>query len=205
MPHASHRSTSARLLILCTALLLPVAATAVPDPDLDQLGIWFDAEATQNCLPGGPPPFTPLNVYVILSNPTAPVCYFEFCYEIVPYTNLLRTGEWMPAGLLLVPTIPAGDCLGYPITSGLPVAPHLILIHWTFLAAGPVPPTDFYLRGLPVPSIPGDLPVVGCAGAWRQVGVTSGDPDLPVASMGSANCPVGEQVSSFGTIKGLFR
>lgn len=59
----------------------------------------------------------------------------------------------------------------------------------------------FYIRG-----VSGDLPVVSGDGIPRLCGVSSGDVNLPVAGLNAGgNCPVSERVSSFGSVKSLFR
>jgi len=54
------------------------------------------------------------------------------------------------------------------------------------------------------PSLPGGLPVVTGSGILRRCGVASGDVTLPVARVNGPP-PVGQEISSFGSVKSLFR
>ncbi len=175
----------------------PVACAGL-DPDPDSMGIYFDATGNSNCLWNGP--FAPFSAYLLLSNPAGPTSGFacRVSLEGAPYF-LLSTdlGDAMDIdssaeGFLVEATSP------YP-----EIGSQIVLATFSVMLQSPSV-LDFFVRP-PVPpygTCPG--PVVFGDGGTRCCGVSSGNVDLPVATV-NGNCGVADESSSFGAIKSLYR
>ncbi len=185
------------LPILLVALAAPVALAGL-DPDTDSMGIWLDAAGNTNCFVEAP--FAPFTTYLLLSHPAGPTGGFACRVSLVgaPYFILatdLRGGADIDAsaeGFLV------GRSSPYPV-----VGDQIVLATFQVMLQAYVQ-LDFYVRP-PVPpygTCPG--PVVFGDGTTRCCGVSSGDVNLPVATV-NGTCPVDEESLSFGAIKGLYR
>lgn len=178
-----------------------VASTALAgiDPDTDSMGVYFDTAGNEVCKDW--PMFTPLSCYLLLANPSAPVCAFECRVRIVggPYFTLSTT---LPAGAVDIDSSADGFSVGgsAPFPSG---GGPVVLVTWSLMLQSAVP-TRIYVSG---PNWPGidPWPTVGCTGPVRRCGVSSGNVDLPVAAVNAGCGVVATTVSSFGAIKGLYR
>lgn len=172
-------------------------ALAGLDPDTDSMGIYFDTAGNTNCL-SGPLAFVPFNAYLLLMNPANVTNSFECSVtrqgapHFVLSTGFPGSGEnWCQSP----------DC--YQVGGGanyIVTGDAMLLAQWSIMLASSGD-LLFYIRG-----VSGDLPVVSGDGIPRLCGVASGNVNLPVAGVNDGgNCPVSEQVSSFGSVKSLFR
>jgi hypothetical protein len=175
------------------------AAAAGLDPDPDSMGIYFDTAGNSNCLVM--PPFQQVSAYLLLMNPAGPVDGFE--------CSVTMTG----APYFILSTVIAGggenwcyspNCYASSSAWSLPVLNGAaLLVTWTIMQTSSSH-LEFFIGPSTIASLPGGLPVVVGDGVLRRCGVASGDVNLPVASI-NGSCPVGDEVSSFGRVKGLFR
>ena len=197
-------------LMLLMASLVATSAIAVIDPDPDMMGIYFDLDANDNCLTIGTN--TPFFAYLILTNTTAPaINAYELGLDIVIPDGL----ENMFFRLYSAPNDPdicfggnpgplGGDYIvGLPVP--FPAEPAIILHIWIYMLLAPMP-VEMYIHSASTPSIPGDFPVVQNAegNILMQVGLSTGGPDIPVATV-NTDCVVGVEEVSFGSLKALFR
>lgn len=198
------------LQVLLAVCLATTSAFAVIDPDPDMMGIYFDLNADENCLTIGSN--EPYNAYLILTNPTSSgISAYEFGLEIVVpggMENLIfRLGSFAgnapSPGWVDKTGFLGGDYivgLGYII----PAAPATILHRWNYMVLDVIP-VEMYIHSASTPSIPGDLPIVLTdEGNLMQVGLSTGGPDIPVATV-NTDCVVGVEGVSFGGVKALFR
>jgi hypothetical protein len=197
-----------KLVVLLLVSLMATSAFAVVDPDPDMLGIYFDMNADSNCLPSQPASAA-FFAYAILTNPTVPgVEAFEFGYEnVVPVgfeTSLFQLATTLPSG-----AIDVGD--GTPIQGNIiaglaapvPAAPATILVTWQYLPLA-VFPMEMYLTASNPSSIPGGLPVIQAEGELMQVGLSTGGPEFPVATV-NTGCAVATESDTWGGVKSLYR
>ena len=179
--------------------LMATTALAGLDPDTDSMGIYFDTAGNEVCKDW--PPFAPLSCYLLLANPSAPVCGFECLVRFVgaPHFVLATT---LPPGSLDTDSSVDGFAVGgtspFPSTGG-----PIVLVTWSLMVQSPTP-LRFYVSGVNWPGID-PWPTVGCFGVSRRCGVTSGDVNLPVAALNAGCGIVPATVSTFGAIKGLYR
>lgn len=197
------RTLSVVVLLAC----LPVAAAAQPGWGVDELGVYFDGNAYSNgfC---GVPAYVPIPVYFIITLPAAPVQGIEFSYALTGDIGTVLRLERQ----LALPDWEASDDAdptrgNYRLmgSAPLPLMTHHVLVSWTLMFSAATSDGYFYLRGLPEPSLPGNLPVVdgGTGYGLRRVGVSSGHPDQWVATTGCP--PLAGESRSFGAVKSLFR
>lgn len=187
-----------RLTLLLAALVASTALAGL-DPGPDSMGIYFDVAGNVVCLDA--PMFTPLPVYLLLANPTAPVCSFECRVRAVggPYFALTTT---LPPGATDLDAsaeiFVVGGATPFPVGGG-----PMVLVTWSLMVQSTAP-LRFYVSG---PNWPGvePWPTVGCYGEPRRAGVSSGDVGLPVAALNAGCGIVPVTVSTFGAIKGLYR
>lgn len=189
-----------KLVALLLVSMMASVAFAGLDTDTDQFGIYFDTAGNNNCATVNP--FTPTNVYLLLSNPAGPTNGFECTLTPsgVPYF-ILSTN--LGAGALDVDGSANGYAVGaaanYPAIGG-----QLVLATLSVMLQSPGA-LEFRITQATVPSMTGGLPVVTGDGVLRRCGVASGDVAIPVGGMNMASCPVAEDVNSFGSVKSLFR
>lgn len=189
-----------KLVALLIVGVLVVPALAGLDPDTDSMGVYFDPAGNANCVTA--PPFTQTQAYLLLMNPAGPTNGFEcqVTLEGAPYFILATTFAGGGENWCQSP-----DCFAVGASAYYPVINSAaLLVTWTVMLAAP---GELVFRIGPIdnPSLPGGLPVVTGNGVLRLCGVASGDVNLPVASINAGNCPVGEEASSFGRVKSLFR
>lgn len=192
-------------ITLISAALIPVCSWALFEFNPDSMGIYFDQQANTNEM--HPAPFTPFNMYFMLTLPTGPVYGVEFQYRTYPNgASMMRLSR----NTALPELVSGGDTdLGsgwYRLAGATPMPPStaMVLVTWNCMLTNNTYDLWFYLRGLAQPSLPGNLPVIdGGAAGLRYAGVFVGGPDLPVATTG--HYPVLEETSSFGSVKSLFR
>ncbi len=198
------------ILFLLMAYLITSSAFAVVDPDPDMMGIYFDIDADENCLTIGT--MTPFNAYAILTNPTIPaVSAYEFGQDVVVPAGMENMIFRLASNVGNGPSAgddwgehPEGDyIIGLPVP--IPATPATILHSWQYMLLDVIP-VEMYLHAPSTPSIPGDLPIVlnPDGNILMQVGLSTGGPDIPVATV-NTDCVVGLEDVSFGSIKSIFR
>jgi hypothetical protein len=195
------------LLVVC---LVATSAFAVIDPDPDMMGIYFDLDANDNCLTISPS--IPFNAYLILTNPTpSGISAYEFGLEVVIPAGmenlvfrLANYPYWGPSpGFPDYPGLLGGDYF-VGLASPVPASPSTVLHVWQYMLLSPVW-MEMFIHSTSEPSIPGELPIVLTdEGILMQVGLSTGGPDIPVATV-NRDCVVGVEGASFGSVKALFR
>jgi hypothetical protein len=204
-----------QLVVFLLVSLMAASAFAVVDPDPNQIGIYFDLDADDNCLIIGPQ--IPFNAYVILTNTDAPtVSGYEFGYEnVVPagLEGLLfrlesSFGDGNSSGLDLGDSsdILVGDHI-VGLSAPLVTSPATILHTYQFLLLSPDVTMEMYLGPASQSSIPGDFPVILNAetSTLFQAGQSTGGIDTAVATVNIDDCVVGVEDASFGSVKSLYR
>lgn len=187
--------------LLLVALFASTAFAGIDD-GTDSFGVYFDTLGNNNDL-DGQPIFTPFNVYLLLMNPAGPTNGFECTVTPTgaPYFALSTTLGG--TGALDVDSSANGFAVGaasdYPIVGGA-----IVLVTWQFMLQATTP-LEFRITKATIPSMTGNLPVVTGNGILRRCGISSGSVTVPVASVNSPNEPVATDISSFGSVKGLFR
>lgn len=189
---------------LVTVLLVGLMATAAfagLDSGSDSFGVYFDANGNSNT--STQPVFTPFNVYLLLVNPTAATNGFECTLTPsgAPYFVLATN---LGSGALDVDGSPNGYAVGaasaYAVNGG-----GAIVLATLQMMVQATTPLEFRIGPATVPSMPGGLPVVTGDGILRQCGISSGSTAAPVAFVNGTEQPVGQETSSFGSVKSLFR
>jgi hypothetical protein len=181
----------------------PVALAGI-DPGADSFGVYFDLAGNTNCVAA--PVFVPFPAYLILMNPASPTSGFECSVTMSGAPHfVLATTSVFNCDLDLDWEVIYSDyvCVG-PSAVPAPANGALVLITWTMMLQSPTE-LLFFVGPATVPSLPGGLPVLVGDGVLRRGAVASGDVNLPVAGINAAICPVGNEVSSFGAVKSLFR
>lgn len=200
------------VLVLLLFCVVAVSVQAVVDPDPNMLGIYFDLEADNNCLTIEAN--VPFFAYLILTNTTAPaINAYEFSFF-----NCICSGTDHLFFML-------ASNIGHNVVAGVDVGTHtategeyivglaeplvateaLILHSWQYMC-GAVQPINMLIGPTSVPSLPGGLPVVQNAegSILMTVGTSTGDPEIPVATINN-ECVVATEHVCWGGIKALYR
>lgn len=187
--------------LLLVSLFASVAFAGV-DPGTDSFGVYFDTAGNVNTLPVQPI-FTPFNVYLLLMNPAGPTNGFECTVTPTGAPYFILSTTLGGTGALDVDSSVNGFAVGaasdYPVVGGATV-----LVTWQFMLQA-MTPVEFRVTKASIPSMTGNLPVVTGNGVLRRCGVSSGSVTAPVAYINSPSQPVPTEVSSFGSVKSLFR
>jgi len=197
------------LVILIAVCFWAAGSSAVTDPDPDMLGIYFDMTADENCLTTGAS--IPFFAYLILTNPTSTtVSGYEFGLDLVVPAGmeglLFRLADYtFGCGICMPPYVdPMGGDYIVGLASPRPTEPATILHVWQYMLLS-VFPVEYYLHATFDPLIPGDLPIVQVEDdALMQVGLSTGGPDIPVATV-NTDCVVAAEELSLSRIKALYR
>lgn len=200
------------LLVLMLSCFMAVPAFSVIDPDPDMLGIYFDVNADSNCLTVGTTPFF---AYLILTNSTAPaINAYEFGFLNCVCTGTETTFFMLASNLAhnLVEGIDVGSHTKIEgdyivgLAEALIVTEAVILHSWEYLCTS-IQPVHMFLGPSSKPSLPGGLPVVQNAegSILMTVGLSTGGPDIPVATVNSEDCPVATEHATWGGVKALYR
>jgi hypothetical protein len=174
------------------------------DPDSDGFGMYFDLDATDNCVPW---PAGPVYVYLILTNASEPTGISGWeCH--VTYTvpaGCFEVGWTLPAGSLNVSTAP-DFVVG--LAAPVPNAPTIQLATLCILVFC-VPSIYFYVGPADTPSIPGFAAYAAGENSDRLIPMypSSGNSNWPVAGM-NIDCefpPFSTEDETFGGIKAMYR
>ena len=199
-------------IILFLALIFTIPAFATIDPDPDQIGVYFDTNADVTCI--AMESSVPFWVYVIITRPTSPEIHgveFSLCEVVDPGMEgmLFRLSPiWENYNPDIMPVLD-GDWCNEGVAAGFfgPIVPQgdnalLVSIQYMMIATMTV---DFHLGPMSAPSIPNGPPAyLGAGDEIIPLGVSSGDPDLPVATVNGCSIIAVENVD-FGSIKCLYR
>ncbi|MEN8005453.1 MAG: hypothetical protein ABFS42_00425 [Candidatus Krumholzibacteriota bacterium] len=203
-----------KLILLLLACLVANSAFAAMGPFDSYMGLYFDTNASQRCYFG--PASVPFDVYLILTNTTAPsINAYELGLDVEVPAGMegmvFRLASTIANGVVSGVDVGTNGPLGGDFIVGLaapiPSQPAMVLHYFQYMLLSPMI-VHFYIGASSAPSIPGDLPVVQNAegSILMQVLVSSGSPDYPVASVNEPGCGTSatEEVS-FGSVKSLYR
>jgi hypothetical protein len=183
--------------------MIAVPAAAGLDPATDSFGVYFDLAGNTNCTTAGA--MQPVTTYLLLMNPAGPTDAFECSVVPTGAPHILLSTVYANNGGLIDWEPPLNNWVGVcPTSYPVPESGAVLLMTWVILLQSP---TELLFRIGPasIPSLPGGLPVLSGNGVLRHGAVASGSVGLPVAGINAGNCPVGDEVTSFGGVKSLFR
>lgn len=188
-----------KLVALLLVSMMATVAFAGLDPDTDSMGLYFDTAGNTVC--STQPVFTPFNAYLLLCNPAGPTNGFECTLTPTgaPYFILATN---LGAGALDVDGSPNGYAVG--AAAPYPAGPTLVLATLQMMVQAATP-LEFRLGAATVPSLSGGVPVVTGDGVLRRCVISTANTNLPVAVVNGACDVVSQEVSTFGTVKSLFR
>jgi hypothetical protein len=190
-----------KLVVLLAVSLMATSAFALLDPDANSLGVYFDTNGDVTSIApalGFPPP--PYQMYLILANPTfAAVNGFECTLEVTGGAHVI-VGTVFPNAGINVQTAPQ-YAAGWDVPQ--PTSAATILATFTMNSYANVP-GEVFLRAPLIQSIPSGRPNVIGDDVLVPVDYSSGDETMPVARIFGDDV-VSEEVSSFGSVKSLFR
>ena len=191
-------------------------AQATVDPDIDQIGVYFDLDADQTSLDiTGSLDFTAIfSAYVIITNPSASAVtgiQFSHCEESVGvsgaafnlsaidwyggYSDTLDYFSWCEDGRRLIFYGPLPF-----VGSNVPV----LRLEYTVWVGEPV--LEFFLGPFHAQYEPVDYPAYRDAdGVYHRLGISSGDASLPVAVVNGDSDVVSTIDSTLGSVKALYR
>ena len=201
-----------KLVVLLLATLVATSAFAVVDPDPDMVGIYFDMTADDNCLMIGPS--TPFFAYFIATNPTpGAINAYEFGFSNAVPAGMegmvFMLGSNMANGVVSGVDVgehtPLGGDYIVGLASALPATEATVLHSWQYMLLAEIPMEMFIFQSSK-PSIEGVYPVLqdAAGSVLYQVGQSTGGPDVPVATI-NADCVIGVEDATFGSVKSLFR
>jgi hypothetical protein len=193
------------MALLLAGMMAP-AAFAGLDPATDSFGVYFDAAGNTNCTTASA--WQVVTAYLILMNPAGPTHGFECSVALVGAPHFVLSTVYNvncgtdPGWSEAPGDLTCGGVVDFPV----PANGAVVLVTWSIILVQDSSELLFYLGPASIPSLPGGLPVVaGDGGVLRLCGVASGDVNLPVAGINASNCPVSDEVTAFGAVKGLFR
>jgi len=194
------RTTMKKMVILLgLAMFMATSASAVIDPDPNMMGLYWDTNADMPCTPAVG---YPVNMYIILTNPTGDsLGGFECAYTI--------EGAAQPYILSALFTNPdaldvAAGFQNFIVGFGSPqpTTEATILATISVLNAASMD-LGFYLHQSSPASVDGVLPVILSDGELMTVGTSTGAGEL-TAVMG-ADCVVATEEASWDSVKSLYR
>jgi hypothetical protein len=185
---------------LAVLLLAAGAASAQVDPGDNGIGVYFDEQASQNCLTVGD--IQIVDAWLMLTRPTATggVAAFE-CRLDVPDNLLLVNTLYTTQGYNLAAS--PDQLVGF--ITPLPHAPIVVLAQLQFLTLDTAP-AYLYLGPIERPSVPGQMVYVAPDDVGTKVPMiwSTGGPGYPVASI-NGDCAVASEHESWGGVKALYR
>ena len=197
----------AAFFFFCGATL--VGATVNPDPD--EIGVYFDLSADTVCITGGPT--SVVIAYIIITNPSASEVWgieFSLCTSVAGGDeNLFQlVNESWYSSFISLP-VETDWCLeGRRIWFNDPVPQveeNVVLVQLLYMRLDDIG-VEFYIRPHPVETIENGLPAyMDAAGAYIPLGVSSGDPSLPVAAVAGECNVVSVETKTFSGLKCLYR
>lgn len=203
-----HSFLSFGVAILVFLAGTPAYATLNPDPD--ELGIYFDTSADTVCLTVEP--LVPFFAYLVITNPTAEEIWaieFSLCTEVEGGNNsfLFLLNETWYAGFGDI--WPLDWCLdGRVIGFGEPVpwvGENVVLAQLQYLLLADLG-VEFFLGPHPVETIEDGLPAyMDGNNVIVPLGVSGGDPSLPVAAVNGPCDVVPVEAKTFSGLKCLYR
>jgi hypothetical protein len=199
-------------LIIFLAMVAAVPAAATIDAAPDQIGVYFDLDANETCLDMGIN--LPFWVYVIITNPTSEEVRgveFEFCPRTPPGLEslLFKLSTSYPSNCQPIHTGPVEPCIPEAFNCNSPIAPtgtNVIVMSIQYMILGLIQ-VEFFLGPHPQPTPDDGLPgYLGAGDEFISLGVSSGHPEMPVASINGEHCPVNAaEKSTFERLKCLYR
>ena len=199
-------------LVLVAAMALATTVIAQPiDTDPDQMGIYFDTEATVFCdpdmAPGGQ-----ISIYLMLTNPTGPQISAWEAKVVWDQMGGGFYGSWTLAnGGLNVGDITDPMNLLFAVGTGaqpIITTPATILAQWDgYYAFGSG--STFYVQHYPgTQSFPNEQLPGYAVDEYTLIpcGISSGDENVPCAAFGAGQCaPIANDQMSWTNVKDLYR
>ena len=195
-----------RFILFLTALTWAMPGYATIDSDADQIGIYFDTDASETCY--GEYAGTRVIAYVIITNPSLSdvrSVAFSFCPDIEGHELDVSISLGFPPGCWFDPveTDPCSTGIVLPCDISPSPAGTEVIVGRFRIIMFELFPLDLYLgpfhgreewlsywAGEDLVEVP--------------LGVASGDVSLPVASI-NGDCPVSVTETTFGRVKSLYR
>ena len=198
------------LIVVLVSVVSVIPSFATVDPDPDQIGIYFDMNADVSCI--DVPASVPFSAHVVITNPSSTEirdAEFSLCVETIGGSEdmLFKLSEHWWFGFIVGP--PEWDMCtdGVYVGGGDPLLPqgvNAVVVSFQYMQLVEMG-LNFYLSAAPNQSIEDGLPAyVGTGDVVIPLGISSGDPGLPVASVNGCNA-VPIEGSTFGGLKCLYR
>ena len=202
------------VLVFLTAVFVlacgaPSSATVNPDPD--EIGLYFDINADTVCM--NVAPNIPFDAYLIITNPSSAEVWgieFSMCTEFTggSESQMFKLSEVWSSGFVDPAVIHDwcldGRAIGFfdPVPQ---VGANVVLVRLQYMILVDMG-VKFFLRPYPVETIEDGLPAyAGVGGVVLPLGISSGDPGLPVAAVNGDCDVVSVESRTFSGLKCLFR
>ena len=201
-------------VILLTVFFVVIGGTpsnATVNPDPDEIGIYFDTNADSVCMTVAPS--IPFSAYLIITNPSSAEVWaieFSMCTEFIggDESLLFRLSEIWSAGFIELPVVMDwcldGRAIGFyePVPQ---VGDNVVLVQLQYMLLADMA-VKFYIRPHPVETIEDGLPAYEDeGGVVLTLGVSSGDPNLPVAAVNGECDVIPVESKTFSGLKCLYR
>lgn len=190
------------ILIACVACALPALATV--DPDIDQIGVYFDLNADETCLEAGP--FQQFSAYLIITNPSASAVHgieVGMCAD-GPVQRFYA--NWYESCIGVDYFQGCYNYMSFGFQDPVPfVGTNVPLVRFDYWLLGDSQ-VEFYLRPL-TEYIPSGLPeYLDASGNVYPLGISSGNPNSPVAVVnGDCSAVVSITGVTLDAVKSLYR
>jgi hypothetical protein len=187
------------VILLAAVLLLAAPAAAQVDPHPDGIGLYFDEQASINCIDMGTGIVT---VHLVLTNATAASGVAAWECRVDYPANLISAGTSLAGSCINLASEP-DFAVGY--VEPRPWAAINVLANLTFFVSN-TSPADLFLRPIGHPSVPGQMVYVAPDDIGAKVPMiwSTGGPDVPVATI-NGGCAVPAEQDTWGGVKGLYR
>jgi len=202
------------VVVFLTVLFVVIGGTpsnATVNPDSDEIGVYFDTNADTVCMSVAPS--IPFSAYLIITNPSSAEVWgieFSMCTEFIggDESLLFRLSEVWSAGFIDHPVewdwCLDGRAIGFyePVPQ---VGENVVLVQLQFMLLAEMG-VEFYIGPHPVETIEDGLPAYeGVGGVVLPLGISSGDPNLPVAAVNGECNVVSVESKTFSGLKCLYR
>ena len=191
------------ILIACVACALPAQATV--DPDIDQIGVYFDLNADEMCLEVDP--YGQFSAYLIITNPSATEIAgisVALCAE----GGAIQSGHfWYESWLGIDFYSESCHYMTMSFTEPIPtMGSNVPLVRVDYLFLGE-PEVEFYVQPYAGAYYEdGLVEYIDASNNSYPLGISSGDPNLPVAVVnGDCDAVVSATGETLGAVKSLFR